>query len=329
MISWLAGSATGIGSLPGVDVREAMRTVLGELPEFPHLPELPARGPAADLVGRGVGLLVELPAEVTTSGWRFCDRPGRDLRRSRDLLERDLDTMAEEAAGYAGAFKIQVAGPWTLLAAVELKTGEKALADRGAVAEVIQSLAAGVAEHIADVRRRLPGAKLVVQIDEPSLPAVLAARIATSSGLRTLRAVESSVARDGLGLVISAAGVPVVVHCCAADVPLQILRDSGAAGVALDLALLDLSGTPTLDRLAEHLETSELFAGVDPDQPPAVIAATLRGLWRRLGLAPEALPERIVIAPGCGLAGAEPAYAVRAMRTCRETARLLSDDPEG
>src|SRR4029453_16649579 len=41
---WVAGSATGIGSHPGTDPREAAATVFGELPDLPYLPELPARG---------------------------------------------------------------------------------------------------------------------------------------------------------------------------------------------------------------------------------------------------------------------------------------------
>ena len=41
---------TGVGSVPGDDVVEAVRVVLGELgdpPGIPHLPELPARGTGA------------------------------------------------------------------------------------------------------------------------------------------------------------------------------------------------------------------------------------------------------------------------------------------
>jgi hypothetical protein len=60
-LPWPAGSATGIGSMPGTDVAEAQRIVLGELPGLPHLVELPDRGPGADLLGRGAGFLVDLP----------------------------------------------------------------------------------------------------------------------------------------------------------------------------------------------------------------------------------------------------------------------------
>ena len=45
----MPGVATGIGSMPGTDPMEAARIVVGELPDFPHLAELPARGPGADI----------------------------------------------------------------------------------------------------------------------------------------------------------------------------------------------------------------------------------------------------------------------------------------
>src|SRR5712692_8937922 len=106
--AWPAGSATGIGSMPGTDLEQAVAVVLGELPDLPHLPELPARGPGADLTGRTAALLVDLPVELTPVGWRFTARPGRDLSRAQSFLSADLDALAEVADGYQGALKIQV-----------------------------------------------------------------------------------------------------------------------------------------------------------------------------------------------------------------------------
>jgi len=54
--------------MPGTDPAEAMRVIAGELPRFPHVPELPARGPGADLTGRTAALLVDIPAEVSPRG---------------------------------------------------------------------------------------------------------------------------------------------------------------------------------------------------------------------------------------------------------------------
>lgn len=326
-----AGAATGVGSLPGTDIAEAMRIVLGELPDLPHIPELPARGPGADLIGRGAGLLTELPVEVYAGRWRFAPRHGRDLRRTRDLLERDSDEVVAQAGEYDGTFKIQAAGPWTLAASLQLPTGGPVLRDAGAVRDVAASLADGVAAHIADIARRLPHAQIVLQIDEPSLPAVLAGDIATESGLGRLPGVEPVIAEQTLREVIEAAGVPVVVHCCASDVPVALVRGTGAAGVSLDLALLSLDDAATLDPLGEALDAGlSLFAGAiattGGDKPDSAAAATRIGsLWRRIGLAAERLPGQVVVTPACGLAGVDPAYARQALTACREAGRRLAD----
>lgn len=330
---WPPGSATGIGSLPGTDIREAVRTVLGELPELPYLPELPDRGAGADMIGRGAGLLTEIPVEVAVSGWRVSGRPGRDHRRIMDLLDRDLDALAELAEDYTGAVKIQVAGPWTLAANIELPHGDKILADHGATRDLAGSLAEGVARHVADVRRRLPGATVILQVDEPSLPAVLAARVPTASGFATLRAVPPGIARDALALVVDAAGGPVAVHCCAPDVPLALIRSAGATAVAVDLGVYGRTAAD-LDALGESIEAGlGLWAGVVPSTDtdlsgPGDTVSAVRTLWRRLGFAPERLAQ-VVLTPACGLAGASPAYARAAQQRLRSAARTLVDYPEG
>src|SRR5690349_8083001 len=224
--------------MPGTDVAEAQRIVLGELPDLPHLPELPARGPGADMIGRGGAFLVELPIELYAARWRVASRPGHDLRVTRDLLERDLDAMTEQAGEYTGVFKIQVPGPWTMAASLGLPIGGQVLRDPGACRDLAASLADGVRAHVAEVRARLPHATVLLQLDEPSLPAVLAGRVPTESGFGTLRSVDPAVARAALSGVVAAAGVQVVVHCCASSVPLELLREAGALAVALDLSLV-------------------------------------------------------------------------------------------
>ena len=262
--------------MPGVDAREAVRLVLGELPDLPHLPELPARGPGADLTGRGLALLVDLHADVQPSGWRFADAAGRDERRAESFLREDLDALEELAEGYVGPLKIQVAGPWTLASTVELSHGDKALADRGACRDLAASLAEGLAAHVADVRRRLPGATLLVQLDEPALPGVLAGTVPTASGFGRLRSVEPPVAEELLAKVLRALPDDVlsVVHCCAADVPVALLRRAGAGAVSLDLRLA--TNRPERDAfendLGEAIEAGVAVpgrSGVDGRRPPS------------------------------------------------------------
>src|SRR3954470_20215287 len=147
--------ATGVGSPPGDDQRdfdEAVRLVLGEVPDLAYLPEVPGRGATASLTGRALAVMAELGADLQPAGWRLTDAPGIDHRRARSLLAQDLDGLEEQAQGYAGAFKVQVAGPWTLAPPGEGPRGDKLLADFGPRRELAQALAEGIAGHVADVR---------------------------------------------------------------------------------------------------------------------------------------------------------------------------------
>ncbi|MBQ0996041.1 methionine synthase [Streptomyces nigra] len=326
------GAATGVGSLPGGDAREAAKTATGSFEDFPFLAELPARGPGADMIGRTAGLLVELYARVEPSGWRLGDRPGRDTRRARSWLREDLDALEEFTQGYEGPLKVQAVGPWTLAAALELRNGEAALSDPGACRDLAASLAEGLREHLAEVGRRVPGARLVLQLDEPSLVAVLRGQVRTASGYRTHRAVDRQIVEATLRDVVGVHGDgPVVVHSCAPDVPFALLRRAGAAAVSFDLSLLTERDD---DAIGEAVEGgTRLFAGVVPgtDVPlsdPAGSVMGVRTLWRRLGLSPGLLAETVTITPACGLAGASPDYARRALAHCVQAARSLADNPE-
>ncbi|MET9430734.1 methionine synthase [Streptomyces sp. NPDC003036] len=327
--SW--GPATGVGSMPGGDAREAVKTVTGSFEDFPHLPELPARGPGADMIGRTLGMLVEMYAHLEPSGWRISDRPGRDTRRARSWLGEDLDALEEYTQGYEGPLKVQAVGPWTLAAALELRGGEAALGDPGACRDLAASLAEGLRAHLADVRRRVPGARVVLQLDEPSLTAVLRGQVRTASGYRTYRAVDRQVVEGALRDIVGVSDGPVIVHSCAPDVPFALLRRAGAAGISFDFSLLTERDDDQIGEAAEG--GMKLFAGVvgstdGPLSDPAGSVMGVRTLWRRLGLRPGALAESLVITPSCGLAGASPAYARAALAHCVRAARSLADNPE-
>lgn len=328
---WPAGAVTGIGSLPGTDQVEAATFVFGELADLPHLPELPARGPGAELVGRGAALLVDLPVEIAPSGWRLAAHPGRDLRRARDFLEWDLDALEATATGYAGAVKVQAAGPWSLAANLELSTGHKVVSDHGAVRDLAESLAEGLRRHLDDVARRLPDARLVLQLDEPSLPTVLAGRVPTPSGYGTVRTVEAEEAERRLHDVLAVAPEGGrVVHCCAAGVPIALLRAAGADAIALDAALL---GREHYDPLGEAVDAGlSLWLGALPAIDAPVTLDTARApilaLWSALGFAPKLLAEQVVPTPACGMANATPAYARRVLRLLRDVGAALLDETD-
>jgi methionine synthase II (cobalamin-independent) len=315
--------------MPGTDPAEAMRVIAGELPDFPHLPELPDRGPGADLTGRTAALLVDMPAEVTPRGWRLSERPGRDLARARSMLASDLDLLEEVLQGYTGPVKIQLCGPWTLAATLELtRTMNVALSDPGAVADLTASLAEAAAAHTADVARRLPGATLVVQFDEPALPSVVAGLVPTQSGLSRLAPVEPDTVRDRLNQVLAATPAYTLVHCCATTVPFGIIQKAGADGIAFDLSQLRRGEE---DGVAEAAEAglgvlTGAISAVTPEPGGAQQTAerAIR-LWRRLGLPLSTVAEQAVVTPACGLAGASPAQARAALVRCREAAAMLPE----
>ena len=328
---WPAGSATALGSLPGTDPVEAARLVFGELPDLPHLPELPDRGAGADLIGRAAALLVDPAVEIVPSGWRITSRAGRDLRRAQDFLARDLDALEAVADGYVGALKVQVAGPWTLAASVEVPSGHRVVRDHGATRDLADSLTEGLRAHLGDVGSRVPGARLVVQVDEPALPAVLAGSVPTPSGYGTVRAVPAEVVEQTLRAVLGVAPPGArVVHCCAADAPIAVLRSAGADAVAFDLALL---GDGHYDALGEAVDAgTSLWLGVLPTLDAAITLDTARApirlLWNALGFPIGQLAASVVPTPACGLAGASPAYVRRVLSLLRDTGHALLDDSE-
>ena len=326
--------ATGVGSMPGDDhtaYAEAVRVVLGELPDLPHVPELPGRGAPAGTTGRALAVVDGLGADLQPAGWRLTDSPGVDHRRARSLLAQDLDQVEEQAQDRPGAFKLQVAGPWTLAATVEKPRGDKVLSDRGARRDLAQALAEGIGLHVRDVRRRLTGVdRLVVQVDEPALPAVLSGSVPTASGFHRHRSVDRPEASEALAWVldaVSAAGAEPWVHCCAAGAPLDLLRGAGARGLSVDLALISAAGH---DVLAEAVEAGETVAlGVVPSIEPAatpsdkdVVEGVLRWL-DMLGLDPTEVAARLVVTPTCGLAGSSDRWVRPALALARDTAARL------
>jgi methionine synthase II (cobalamin-independent) len=318
------GPASGVGSLPGTDPAEALRLVLGELPDLPHVPELPNRGPGADLIGRTAALLVDLAVDLTPAGWRLVPRPGMDQRRAREFLARDLDALSDIAADYSGPFKVQAAGPWTLAAGLERTRGDRAVVDAGARRDLAQSLAEGLAAHVADVAARIPGADVLVQLDEPSVPAVLQGGLPTVTGFGKLAAVEAGVVERELADLVARLPVPVVVHCCAPRAPLELFRSAGAAAVSFDLGLVqDLDAVGTAIEAGTHLFPG-VVPGTDAPLPAAkATASRVQAWWRELGFAPEQLAAAVTLTPACGMAGATPAYARSAMAHVREAAKYL------
>lgn len=308
--------SSGVGSLPGTDFPAAVRLALSDA-SLPFVPELPARGPWAAITGRALGFLVELGAEFSAGEWRLAATPGIDQRRARATWRDDLEQFEEASQGFEGELTWSVCGPLTLAASTLRPLGGRVLADRGARRDLAQSLHAGVADAVAELRRRVPGARVIVQIDEPSLPAVLGGGVPTEGGYFRHRAVD---AEEACGLLAPFAelGEASVAHCCAPEVPVALLTGrgpdgAGFGGVGLDGRLVTSAGWDAVAQAVDagarlHLGVASSTAPEHPD----VLARRALGWLRPLELGPV-LADRLVLTPTCGLSGA----------SVRETPRIL------
>lgn len=320
----------------------------GETPDLPCVPELPGRGPGADMIGRGLAVLAqvapEFAGETTPGGWRLAGRTtdagSRTMRRAQAWLAQDLDVAQE---GYVGApaVKWALAGPWTLAANVDLPGGHRILSDPGALRDVVAAFETAVDLQVAMLSSRFGDTRAVLQLDEPSLPAVLAGGIPTVSGLDSYRSVPADRARDALRRIVAAAqgrGALVVVHCCAVPAPIELLRDTGADALSVDLTGQAVHGGRGQDEelLGALLESETgLVAGVlpwqrfvgyaadegatkaDPAVREAEVTATVgavMALTDRLGIPLDDVLPAIAISTSCGLAGLSPAGAGAAVR---------------
>ncbi len=328
--------------MPGTDAREAAAIVFGELPGFAHLPELPDRGAGADPIGRTAAMLVDLAVDLVPSGYRIAARPGRTHRHAVDLLRWDLDAVTEAAGGTAPTLvKTQVAGPWTLAAAIELARGHRVLTDHGALRDLTESLTEGLAAHVADVAERT-GARVLVQFDEPALPDVLAGSLSTPSGYGTVDSVPEPRARELLSAVFASArestGTPVVAHSCARRPPIGLLHRAGADAVSLDATLLDGAPAVLLDEIGQAWDEGvTLLLGLVATQPPPTtapppgareLAKPAFDLADRLGFRRSILAERAVPTPTCGLAGTTAGWARRALTLATDLGTVFSDPSE-
>jgi methionine synthase II (cobalamin-independent) len=247
------------------------------------------------------------------------------------MLEEDLDAFEEawEKAAGAGSgrpVKVQAPGPITLAAQLELANGHRAITDPGAVRDLTASLAEGMAVHRAALARRL-GTEVVVQFDEPLLPAALAGRLTGVTALNPVHPVDEVLAIGLLDECVRAVGGEVLLHSCAAEIPWTLLQRSAIGAVSVDVATLDAEG---LDGLGAFVDSGRvvvlgLLPAVLTEGPPSLdeLVAAAAAVTDRLGFPRSVLGSRIGISPTCGLAGATEAWARAATALTQRAARAI------
>ena len=324
-------------------MREAISLVTGEFPELVFLPELPARGPGSDMIGRAAALLGQVSDDfavaTTPTGWRIADTQGFDMRRAGSYWREDLETFEEFCHMATGDVKVQLTGPITLAASLELVRGERVLSDEGAVRDLVHAHCEAVVLHLADVRRRLPKASVIVQIDEPAMDSALQGTIRTQSGWGKLWPLDEAQVRvwhTELAAAITAGKGTPWLHSCSRNWPLELALAAGYRGVSGDISLLDDRDE---DALAAAVEAGILWvAGVIPTQDERLAAAprtearaaeSIRSRYQRIGFPDSVLAKSVIVTTTCGLGHTGERAARTAISRSREVARVLNDMLEG
>ena len=331
----------GVGSLPGTDIVKAIKVVIDEHTDFMYLPELPNRGPGADMIGRAGALLStvagDLAIETTPTGWKFADAPGMHVRRALSWLNEDLDRLEERIGAADVQLKVQLTGPVTLAATIALQRGERAIADQGAVRDIALAHREAVVAHVRDVQRRLPGASITMQIDEPAMTAAVLGTLPRQSGFGKLRSLESAVVTDmhsGIATAILDAGATPWLHSCAPTWPLALATKAGYRGISADFSLLTDADEEALGTTIEH--DVAIVAGVIPtsdaaltSKPASEVATVtpLRLRYQRLGL--QQRLAGVVLTPTCGLGNVTWKSALVAIARLHAATRLLEEDIDG
>ena len=209
------------------------------------------------------------------------------------------------------------------------RRGDRAVVDPGARRDLAQSLGEGVAAHAAAVAARMPGAEIVVQLDEPSVPAVLhgwpadGQRLRQAGCRRGARSSSrswppSSAASAGRWWCTAArracrwtSSVPPVPPAVSFD--LGLVQDLDAVGTAIE------AGTHLVPRRRPRYRRDRC----PPRRRPRPGCRPGGGSSASPA---EQLPAAVTLTPSCGLAGATPAYARAAMAHVREAAKYLQPD---
>jgi methionine synthase II (cobalamin-independent) len=288
------------------------------------------------MIGRAAALLVDIGMDTVPRGYRIASGRSAVVRRAASLLDEDIDALEEawEKAGLRGgtrAVKVQAPGPITLAAQLELPGGHRAITDPGAVRDLAGSLAEGVAAHRAELARRLD-TQVVVQFDEPSLPAALEGRLTGVTSFTPVHPVDESVAIGLLDDCVAIVGVDVALHSCAAGLPWKVLQRSCIHALSVDVSTLTAAD---LDGVGDFVDSGRtVMLGVVPTVAPSArpsaeeMAKAGVAVTDRLGFARSVLRERIGITPACGLAAATPQWARTAIELAQSIADAFAEDPD-
>ena len=314
----------GLGELPGASIIAAADIVAGETGDLRQLPILPARG--MDVVGLTTGILPGINVDAGPRSWVLSTRPQLRTRRMWDRVEADLDQCEQAWGTRIDAVKIQVAGPWTLSASIELSNGHRALTDAGALRDLTESLIAGIQEYSADVRARFD-TEVYVQLDEPLLAQVRDGSLPGTSQFDEIPSINDADLGERLSGVIERAEVRYLNQT---GYP-PLWKAAQITGVETCQVTLDtVRGSEQYDgmghALAAGMRVGLGMTRAGDDRDPRHLAVNVARMWDELGLDRTLLTHAVDVHPRGGVANCTLLDAAAALRTARKVAEMLGKD---
>lgn len=267
-------SVFNLGPMPGTRLDEAADIIASETGDLKTIPTMPARGVTGTQPAVTCALLHDVHVDLGPRALSITPRPQIFTHRLRDQLQWDLDELQQH---WTGTVLFAILGPWSLLSALELGNGHRALTDPGARRDLPQILKAGVEEHAANLHQRF-GGEVDVIVNEPVLKDLAAGTLPGTSDLDIIAPIPEEVLDQSLSRWLGGQ---------------YYLRSSlphlGTAGVHM-INLADLTGSAALDMVGERVAAGNAISlGVGLNDT----AMDIVRLWDTLGLDPATLPATL------------------------------------
>ncbi|MEW6664961.1 MAG: hypothetical protein AB1512_07055 [Thermodesulfobacteriota bacterium] len=327
-------TATGIGSVPALDVRGTCREILNRFPGAPFWPQFPRRSPLEDVTlqyTEGLFLIEPDPAgrrplltsqdtaaQLTRLYEHVLSEDTAHFSISREYAPglHELISLLRQQAEPSGPYvKGQSVGPLTLAIAARDPEGKALIHNPEWTEALSQGLALKALWQVRELART--GREPILFLDEPSLSGFGSA----FSPLERREVIR--ILGDFMAFLRERTHVLLGIHCCG-NTDWSMLLEAGP-----DIINLDAFGylEPFLlyrKEILRFLEQGGSIAwGIVPTSGEDVQRVTADDLLRKLqeglrrlhewGVAPDALRSRSLLTPACGMGNLDEGSALRVL----------------
>ncbi|MBN2033064.1 MAG: hypothetical protein JW836_07295 [Deltaproteobacteria bacterium] len=336
--------ATGIGSVPFLDIEGTCRRILETCPEMPYWPQFVQRSRLEDMIiqfSQGLPLLaVEGQSLVLTQGpmekelvsfyERFLAEETETFPLSRECAPGlyDLTRLIEQARDQSGRFiKGQTVGPVTFAAAVKDRDGRSLFNYPDLLDACVKGLALKALWQVRKMGET--GKNPVLFLDEPYLSGF-------GSAFTPVRREEViALIGEVIGYLRERSDALIGIHCCG-NTDWPMIAEAGPDIISFDAFSYMEHFLLFPDEIGKFIERGGAIAwGIIPtfgytgaETVEGLFAGLQEGLKRihRRGHDPGEIARRSILTPACGMGTMDPAAASRVLnmlpllsKMCRES----------